>query len=508
MLQKVSRNVFSNWAALAINLVISFFLAPFVVNRLGSLYYGIWVIMMQLTGYIYLLDFGVRESVIRFVSKHNAKRDLSQLELVINAALRIYGVISLICIGLGVGLAAAFPLVFNVSPEAVPTAQHVVMITAVNMAQFFIFNVYVGVLMGIQRFDVFNKISIVFTFIRVGLIVLFLSQGYGILALAYIQLFINFGSNLLVYLKARIHVPVRIRLRIAPTAFKQVVKSLVNYSFFVLLNNICQKIIFYTDALVIGIFLPASAITYYAIAGNLIEYLRKFVISMASVFNPLTSELDARNELAKIQNLLILGSKISLLLGLPICIIYFIMGSRFIGIWMGPEFAAPAGEVLMILAITHLFSLPHHSISSIFYGLSRHHIIAYLRVFEAIANLAISLLLVKRYGIVGIALGTAIPHIISVVFVLPVLVVKSLGLKLSNYVREVYLGPIAASMPYVVLCYLVETKLQTETLAGFFGLIFALLPFYLVPAWMISFNKEERQWHRSLVYPLLGIKKP
>ena len=86
MLRKVSRNVFSNWASLAINLVISFFLAPFVVNRLGSLYYGIWVIMMQLTGYIYLLDFGVRESVIRFVSKHDTHRDLAKLDLIINAA--------------------------------------------------------------------------------------------------------------------------------------------------------------------------------------------------------------------------------------------------------------------------------------------------------------------------------------------------------------------------------------------------------------------------------------
>ena len=131
----------------------------------------------------------------------------------------------------------------------------------------------------------------------------------------------------------------------------------------------------------------------------------------------------------------------------------------------------------MILAVTHLFSLPHHTISSVFYGLSRHHIIAYLRVFEAVANIALSLLLVKRYGIVGIALGTAIPHIISVVFVLPVLAVHSLRLKIGHYIREVYLGPIAASMLYMILCYIAKNRLQTETLTGFFAIILALLPF-------------------------------
>jgi O-antigen/teichoic acid export membrane protein len=273
------------------------------------------------------------------------------------------------------------------------------------------------------------------------------------------------------------------------------------------LNNICQKIIFYTDALLIGIFLPAAAITNYAIAGNLIEYLKKIVISMASVFNPLTSELDANNEQAKIQKVLIQGGKISLLLGLPICITYFIMGFRFIGIWMGPEFAEPASQVLMILAITHLFSLPHHIIRSIFYGLSKHHILAYIRVFEAIANLSLSLLLVKHYGIVGIALGTAVPHLVSVVLVLPVLAVKALNMNLGTYIREVYIGPIFSSVPYAVLCYLAETNLKITGLTDFFGLILVLLPFYILPAWMVSFNKKERQWQLSVIIPLLRIKK-
>ncbi|MEQ8205984.1 MAG: hypothetical protein RIA65_07405, partial [Woeseia sp.] len=73
--KRVAKNVFSNWANLAVNIVISFFLAPFIVKSLGNTWYGIWVIMMQFTGYLYLLDFGVRESVIRYVSKFLASKE-------------------------------------------------------------------------------------------------------------------------------------------------------------------------------------------------------------------------------------------------------------------------------------------------------------------------------------------------------------------------------------------------------------------------------------------------
>lgn len=498
-MHKVTRNIFSNWAALLLNLIISFFLAPFVVNQLGSVYYGIWVIMMQLTGYLYLLDFGVRESVIRYVSKHDAADELPQIEQVVNAALRIYGCISLICLILAAIAAYFFPYIFNIAPEAVSTARHVVVITGVNMAQFFLFNVYVGVLMGIQRFDIFNKISIISSVIRVVLIVYFLHQGYGILALAYIQLAVNLFTNILVFLRSQILVPAKIYLKITTASFKTTVTTLVNYSFFVLLNNICQKIIFYTDALVIGFFLPASAITYYAIAGNLIEYLRKFVNSMANVFNPLTSELDTKNQPEKIQDLLVIGTKVSLLLGTPICIVYFFLGQKFIELWMGPEFGAPAASVLTILAVTHLFSMPHYTISSILYGLSRHHTIAYVRVFEAVANLVLSLILIRHLGIVGVALGTAVPHLISVTLILPIVIARILKLSVITYILKSYSGPIGSSLLFACSCYFADLYFDVRSLITFFGLVFAMLPLYIIPAWFLSFSLKERQQYGGKV---------
>lgn len=501
---KVVKNVFTNWMSLGLNLIISFFLAPFVVNKLGSTFYGIWVIMMQLTGYLYLLDFGIRESVIRYVSKYIATNEQGKISEVVSSALKVYGFVSLLCLIVTGVLAAVFPSIFNLPNEVIPTARMVIIITGFNMAQFFVFNVFTGVLMGAQRYDVFNKISIIFALIRVALIVNLLNMGYGIIALALIQLGINLVSNIIVFISTKNIVEFVIDLSQKLSDQKKTIRLIINYSFFVLITNICQKIIFYTDALVIGIFLPAAAITYYAIAGNLIEYLRRFVISMANVLNPLSSEMAAKKEDDKLIDVLIQGTKISLLIGMPVCVVYYILGERFIFLWMGEEFAVPAAQVLAILSVTHLFSLPHFTVSMILYGTSRHNIIAYSKIGESVANLALSLALVKSYGIIGVAIGTAIPHLFTVTIIFPYLICRIVKVELATYYLKAYIGPILSAIPFALLCLYARTHINIDSLIVFFLILLVILPTYYLPAWFISFRKEERVWHISMLRPIFN----
>ena len=71
-----------------------------------------------------------------------------------------------------------------------------------------------------------------------------------------------------------------------------------------------------------------------------------------------------------------------------------------------------------------MLSLTHLTGRGVLYGLARHKVIAVCYGFEAIANLCITLLLVKKYGIIGVAIGTAVPHLVMVVLILPVVISK------------------------------------------------------------------------------------
>jgi len=54
------RNVAANWGGFAFSILVTFFLSPFVVRHLGNGSYGVWTLIGSLTGYLGLLDMGVR----------------------------------------------------------------------------------------------------------------------------------------------------------------------------------------------------------------------------------------------------------------------------------------------------------------------------------------------------------------------------------------------------------------------------------------------------------------
>lgn len=498
----LAKNIFSNWANLLLGILISFSLAPFVVHSLGNTYYGIWVIMMQFTGYLYLLDFGIREFIIRYVSKFEAERNESEFVEVVSAGLDLYVLVALACVIITAILAALFPYVFDVSEEVVPIARTVALLSGAAIAQTLALNVFSGIVMGLQRYDIFNKIGIVSSIARLLLIVGFLSAGYGIVALAVIQLFIGLGSSLAILYSARRLLRERdLPLRYARSSLKNrlpMFRKLYNYSIYVLLNNIGQKAVFYTDAIVIGIFLNAAAVTFYAIAGSLIEYLRRLMLVSNNVLNPLTSELQATKGSSSVGPVVINGARFSVLVALPVGATFMIAGPEFISLWMGPEYAGQSYPVLFVLTAITLLAIPNITITNVLYGLSRHKLVAYLRVGEAALNLGLSILLIGPFGIVGVAMGTAIPQFLLMVIVLPLVVAGTVDLSLRTYLLQVYLRPAMSAAPFGVALNTVMQAYPPGGLLVFFMQVAVCMPVYIVAVWVLGLLPEERALGRSL----------
>ena len=63
----ILRNLTANWVGHGANLVVMFFLSPYIVHTLGVTEYGIWQLLTVLTGYMGLLDLGVRASTGRYI---------------------------------------------------------------------------------------------------------------------------------------------------------------------------------------------------------------------------------------------------------------------------------------------------------------------------------------------------------------------------------------------------------------------------------------------------------
>jgi O-antigen/teichoic acid export membrane protein len=487
----ILRNVTSNWASLVVGIVLSFVIAPLTVHSLGNVYYGIWTLLMQFTGYLWLFDFGVRESVIKYVAQYHASEQHDELVSTVRTAVSMYSVVAVVALLMIALLALALPHFFNIPAEAVGTARLTAILFGATVAQGFVFNVFVGVLMGLQKFYLMARLGIVFAVARAALIVVLLSAGYGIIMLALVQFVMTLASNLLVYRMCITHLPhlsVRFVRPQRAEAFK-----LLNYGKYVLITNLGDKFIFATSSLVIGVFMPISALTYYAIGGSLTEHLRSFITSMASILNPLASSLEARRETDTLAAVFMTGAKVAMILGLPVCIGFILLGERFITLWMGEAYGPTAGLILAVLASGYLIGLPFYTISGVLYGLGKHRIVAWSRVSEGIVNLCLSVWLVRHYGLVGVALGTVIPHAIVVVGILPAFLPKLLRIDLREYYASTYGRPFLASIPFGIACLFVERVVRPADLVSFFAFVIVSLLAYVVPCWFLALAPRERR---------------
>ena len=491
-MSNILRNVTSNWFGIVINILISFFLAPLTVNSLGNVYYGIWTLLMQFTGYLWLFDFGVRESVVKYVAQYHASDDHEELGATVHTAVSLYSVVAALTLAATGGLAFALPYVFNIPPDAVTTARVATFLAGATVAQGFVFNVFVGVLMGLQRFYLMAQVGIGVGIVRAAVIVALLTTGHGIISLAVVQFLTTLASNLLVYRLCLSHLPyLSVRL-VRPK--RETVSKLLHYGKYVLISNVGDKIVFAADSMVIGVFLPISALTYYAIGGGLIDYFRSFRTSMASIMNPLSSSLEARRESNTLALVVLKGTKAAMLLGLPICVGFILLGERFIDLWIGPSYGPQAGMVLATLAAGHLIGLPYYTISGVLYGLGKHRIIAQSRILEGVANLSLSLWLVRHYGIVGVAVGTVIPHAIVVGVILPSILPRLLPLRLGEYYYSTYVKTFIASVPFWIVCWIIARVVRPSDFLSFFASVAVGLLAYVVPIWLVALSTGERSY--------------
>ncbi|MFQ5715744.1 MAG: oligosaccharide flippase family protein, partial [Nitrospinales bacterium] len=259
-------------------------------------------------------------------------------------------------------------------------------------------------------FDLLNISSVSGTIIGAVSTVYFVLKGSGILALMVI---LTLQTVYEAVFEAVIVVKI-FKIRPSPFDFnRENFKKIFGYSYYAYLIDIASSIFYKIDAVVIGMFLPAASIAFYSIGARIAGILEKIAEPLVDTFFPLASELQTAGDRESLQKLLIQGTKVSTLLIAPGLVLVYWYGADLIGWWIGPDYIKQSLPILEILLASVFFSVFDSTSSRILLGAGKVRFEANVSIFSAGVNLALSLFLVKEYGIAGVAMGTLIPSFIS-----------------------------------------------------------------------------------------------
>lgn len=476
--RQIIKSASSNWVSYGISVVVAFLISPYVVHHLGNVAYGVWSLIVSLISFLGLLDFGLRGAVTRFVSKHHAENDHLGSSKAVSAAfwLRLW-------IGLGVvaiSAAISFLLTRFVS---IPTdlrfaARVAVMVAGTSFAVSLTFGVFGGVLAALHRFDLLSTLTVSQTLFRAAGIVWLLRSGHGIVALAIWELVVIVAGNaaltgLCFYLYREL------QLFFSPPD-STILGTLWRYSAFVFLINVCYQIIAYSDNLVVGSMVSVTAVTFYSIAGSLVDYLRQLVSALTMTFMPLASGYQAQGKDDQLRNLLIQGTRAALCVALPVELALFFRGGTFIGLWMGTQYAGASGHILQILVGAQFFTIANATSGNIVYGTAKHRPVAVCVGIEAVLNLGLSIFLARHMGAYGVAWGTLIATLGTQLVFWPIYICRVVNISLLTYMWRAWIQTSLAAIPFAVACFVTDRIWMPTNLLQFFLQIAAILPLFLV----------------------------
>ncbi len=452
--KEILKNVGSSWFALGINILVGVFLSPFILHRLGDAAFGIWVLIFSLTGYYGIFDFGIRSSIIRYVSKYTATRDLSEVTGLLNSAMFTYTCVGAVCMGITVVGCVYIDRFFHIPADFQSTARWLLLIVGASVALGFPLGVFGGMLEGLQKFYVLNWTNIVFSSIlRAALIVYFLNHGKGLLTVAILTVGLPVIGALIRAAIALHELPVKFSLRHVNRAD---FRRMANYSGVTFMILIAGRLRFKTDAVVIGTFLSSAAITYFYAGSRLVDYAGEVVSSLAQIFVPMSSQSEAAGNMDRLRKIFVAGNRACAFVTFPITITFIMLGKSTIEVWVGKKYVAQGYPVLLTLMIPYTWMLMQSASSRILFGMSKHGKLAIVTMVEGIANLALSILLVRPYGILGDAFGTAIPMIGTYLVFMPRHLCSRLNVRMWTYIRQAYWLPLLTSLPLAAALWLMQ----------------------------------------------------
>jgi O-antigen/teichoic acid export membrane protein len=478
------KSVGSNWVVILTTAAMNYILTPFYINVFGSEGYGIWMLIMSLTGYLSLLILGVPMASVRYFAEYTAEGDQQKMNETIGSCMGLYTVMGAVALLIGAGLFVFFSRSYTLSPTWQIDARLAFGLVVLYVSIGFVGILPEGVMMAHHDFVVRNIVVLSVLLLRLGLSLVLLTFFPSLVLLACIYLgclILDFSTSWII-IKRRYK---GLGMNLGKFSWA-VVRRIFSFSLYVLLLSLGGRLSFHTDAIVIGSFLGVTYIPFYTVANYFLVYLIEFFVAIAAVLMPMTTKLKTEDRTSELKVIFLKWSKISFSLTLLFGLFLIVLGPRFIAWWISPSFERPAGVVLQILMFSALVFLPVRGVAQpILMGLGRVGVPTIAFLAAGVVNLLVSVVLVKPFGLAGVAIGTAIPTVLASLVML-VFACRVLDVPLLTYARYVAGRASLGAIPLLGLLLWFRIGCDVRSLMGLVGsgfvavLVFAFIWVFFV----------------------------
>jgi O-antigen/teichoic acid export membrane protein len=300
---------------------------------------------------------------------------------------------------------------------------------------------------GIGRFTLKGGVRTAILVARVPLTLLAIRRENPLLSLGLVLTACTILENVILAVAVWRLVP-KLRYRLGAVD-RATLRQVAGYSRHAFVAMIAGRLSFHTDAFVIAPVLGPAAITFFSIPSRLIELSKALLRSATTPLTSTFSALEARGDSAALRATFLAGSRFAWYATLPLEAGLLALGYPFLSIWVGPRYADVCMPILIVLALPLCLTISQSVAARVLYGTGDLQKFARATMAEGVSNLALSVALIVPAGIIGVAIGTTIPHVTFCLWVISY-VCRKLNVSCREYVGVVLKPAMAVTIPLAV----------------------------------------------------------
>lgn len=499
----IARGVQMNYLHLALTSGLTFILTPFILHHLGQTAYGIWALLGSAIGYLGLFNFGMGTATTKYTAEYRTQGDTKRMSQLVSSVMVLYLLLGLAILMVCGVLTPFLDQLFKIPPPMVAAAQWAFMLMGLNLAFRLVGEVLGAVIYGHQRVDAYRRVHIVQALVNALLVLLLLTGGMGINGVVLAMLGASLaGIGLYWRFIKRSNYGVQIQLQLAN---KATVKSVAPYSLRTFVLSLTSQLLYRTDNIVIGAFLGTALVTPYAIAYKLCFTLTYLFSAIPNTFFPRFTTLYTLKDYPGLSLLLIKTTKLSVAIMTALALVLIFYGETAITLWVGANNFVGMPVLAVFIAMFFVHSLGGCGV--LLQSIGHNRIFMYSELCNAFLNLVLSIILLHYWGLLGVALGTLLAHLLTSSWVIPYLACRYSRTPLSAFLYGGIIKPLACGSVVALLIWLVKDSIPPVGNLAYLVLVsIVIVLLYALVLVFIGFNGKERKEYWSLILQTSRLK--
>ncbi|OMF35939.1 hypothetical protein BK133_09615 [Paenibacillus sp. FSL H8-0548] len=480
--------------------ILSFVSRTVFINSLGVEYLGINGLFTSILAMLTLAEAGIGSSIIYNLYKPVANNDrpkiLALMSLYKKAYLIIAGIVLLL------GLAVMPFLDLFIKETSVENISIIYLLFLINTAVPYLF-VYKHSFLNVNQKNyiitaVFSVSAIISTGMKIA--ILYFTKNY-ILYLAIESALSIITSIILVLIVNKLYpfLKEKVQSKLDPETKANFIKNMKA----IILQNIGNYFIFGVDSILISSFVSIAAVGLYSNYKMLIDICRTLLNQIFSNMYHSLGNLIAKESAAAVYRIFKVTYLLNFWLYSLLSIGLYLLIDPLIEIWIGQEYQM-TNIVVLLLILSFYERGMRNSLTAVKSTAGIFHEDRFAPLFQAVVNLALSLVLVQYIGIAGIFIGTLVSALLVPFWYTPLLVYRKV---FNQPVRHYYyhyalyttLGIAAGGIVGYVIHFLPSSTIAWLFLKGIICL-FIVNVFYII----VFHRTEQFKYLYNIVQALLS----